>query len=189
MKKKINCEVQGYEDIQFEVGQQWITRGGKVVEITAVYNNSGLTYPVEVGIISYTRNGRERKHREGENDLVELVPGSVAEPAEPAEPAEEPVEYRFEPVDEPVNEPVDEQVTSSLDAWAFEEQDGVEPTEELKEHYGIISVAPVETSVEDKMVDILHQLLAQRDRDLEKISLMFDTFMKLEKMKWQRKSI
>lgn len=170
MKKKINCEVQGYKDIQFEVGQQWITRGGKVVEVTSVFDDSSLSYPVDAGLISYTRNGREHKHRESENDLVELVPASVAEIVEPAE---EIVEHRFEPVDEPVDEP------ANKDLWEFAECTKIKVEDDIM----LAPIGIAEPSVEDKMVDILHQLLRQRDRDLEKISLMFDTFMKLEKMK------
>ena len=71
MKKKVKCEVEGYEDIEFEVGQKWKTRSGEVVEITVVFEEPSLNYPIEVGTISYTRNGREHKHREDKNDLVE----------------------------------------------------------------------------------------------------------------------
>lgn len=75
MNYKINCEVQGYIDIQFEVGQQWKTRGGEVVEITAVYNDSNLSYPIESKGITYARNGREYSHIQKDTDLVELVSG------------------------------------------------------------------------------------------------------------------
>lgn len=179
MKNKINCKVQGYEDIQFEVGQQWITRGGKVVEITSVFDDSSLTYPVDAGLICYTRKGREHKYRDSENDLITLVQSSVAEIAESAE---EPVEYRFEPVDELVDELVDEPVETykdNADLWEYSECSRIK----VEEDSMLAHISSAEPSVEDKMVAILHQLLAQRDRDLEKISLVFDTFIKLEKMK------
>lgn len=175
MKNKIKCEVEGYEDIQFEVGQQWLTRNGKVVEITSVFDDPYLSYPIDAGLISYTRNGREHKHREGENDLVELVPASVAEIVEPAE---EIVEHRFEPVDEPVSVATETYKDNEV-LWEYSECSRIK----IEEDSMLAPIGIQETSVEDKMVEILHQLLAQRDRDLEKISLMFDTFMKLEKMK------
>lgn len=172
MENKINCEVQGYKDIQFEVGQQWITRSGKVVEITSVFDDPYLSYPVDAELISYARNGREHKHREGENDLVELVPGSVAEIAEPVE---ELVEHRFEPVNEPV-----ETYKDNEDLWEFADCNKIKVVDD---NHKLVPIGIAEPSVEDKMVEILHQLLRQRDRDLEKISLVFNTFIELEKMK------
>lgn len=175
MKNKINCEVQGYKDIQFEVGQQWITRDGKVVEITSVFDDSSLTYPVDAGLICYTRKGREHKYSDSENDLITLVPSSVAEIVEPAE---EPVEHRFEPVDESIGTPT-EIYKDNADLWEYSECSRIK----VEEDSMLAHISSAEPSVEDKMVNILHQLLAQRDRDLEKISLVFDTFIKLEKMK------
>ena len=169
MKKKVKCEVIGYEDIMFEVGQQWKTRDGKVVEIDSVYNDSSLNYPIEVGSISYTRDGREHKHREGENDLVELVAESIVEPV---------VELVEDLSEEPVVEPT-ETYKDNADLWEYSECQGLK----VEDNHKLECIGIAETSVEDKMVDILHQLLAQRDRDLEKLSLVFDTFMKLEKMK------
>ena len=171
MKKKVKCEVEGYKDKEFEVGQQWKTRDGRVVEINALFDDSGLSYPIEAGTISYTRSGREFKNREGDNDLIELV--AI------------PVEEQFdEPVEESVAELSEELVTETYkdnaDLWEYSE------CAELKvvdDNHKLECIGIQETSVEDKMVEILHQLLRQRDRDLEKISLVFNTFIELEKMK------
>lgn len=73
MKDKIKCGVRGYEDIEFEVGQQWKTRGGEVVEITAVYNDPFKGYPIEVGRLSYTIRGKHYNYLETTVDLVTLV--------------------------------------------------------------------------------------------------------------------
>lgn len=269
MKKKIKCEVEGYEDIMFEVGQQWKTRSGYVVEIDKVFEEPSLNYPIEVGLISYTRNGREHKHREGENDLVELVAESVVGPAEPV--VESVEDLSKEIVEEPVADLPEEsediitvdtlpcevpgykdilfrkgqqwktrggevvEITVMLNAaryaWSvgcnngivytlkgkeyldsttdndlvelvedlsenlaedLSEEQVVEPVDDnLYDHSGLCRLkledntvyTLQETSVEDKMVEILHQLLAQRTRDLEKISLVFNTFIEMEKMK------
>ena len=68
----------------------------------------------------------------------------------------------------------------NADLWEYSE------CAELKvvdDNHKLECIGIQETSVEDKMVEILHQLLRQRDRDLEKISLVFNTFIELEKMK------
>ena len=152
---KIKCEVKGYEDTEFEVGQQWKTRDGKVVEIEKVFDDAYISYPINITDgTSYTRNGREHKHRESNNDLVELV---------------------GVPVEEEVIEVI-ETYKDNADLLEYTDNYGLKVEENI-EFY------PIETSVEDKMVEILHQLLRQRDRDLEKISLAFNTFIEMEKMK------
>ena len=172
MKSKIKCEVIGYEDIEFEVGQKWKTRSGKVVEIDAVFNESTLSYPVEGGGLSYTRTGEEFKHRKGESDLVELVSNTTEELI--AKPVAEPIAYPFA---EPVAEPVED--------WDEYEEPVEEPTEWYEEPTDsrLEIVWQEELTVEDKMAGILIQLLSQRDKDLEKLSLVFNTYIQLEKMR------
>lgn len=177
MKKKVKCEVEGYKDIEFEVGQQWKTRDGRVVEINALFDDSGLRYPIEAGTISYTRSGREFKNRENENDLVELVAESGVEQVDEAE-VESVEDLSEEPVEDLLKEPT-EMYKDNADLWEYSECSRLKVEEDTM----LAPIGIAEPSVEDKMVDILHQLLAQRHRDLEKISLMFDAFMKLEKMK------
>ena len=172
MKKKVKCEVIGYEDIMFEVGQQWKTRDGRVVEIDALFDDSGLSYPIEAGTISYTRSGREFKQRENDNDLVELVAESVID-AEPV------VDLAEDLAEEPIAEPT-ETYKDNADLWEYSECAKLKVVED---NHKLECIGIAETSVEDKMVEILHQLLSQRDRDLEKISLVFNTFIKMEKMK------
>ena len=151
----MKCEIEGYEDIDFKVGQKWRTRGGEVFEISKVFDDFNLSYPIDtVNATSHRRNGLEHKNREGKNDLVELV---------------------TEPVEEEVTEVI-ETYKDNADLLEYTDNYGLK-VEENTEFY------PIETSVEDKMVEILHQLLRQRDRDLEKLSLVFNTFIKMEKMK------
>ena len=148
----MKCEIEGYEDIDFKVGQKWRTRGGEVFEISKVFDDFNLSYPIDtVNATSHRRNGLEHKNREGKNDLVELV---------------------TEPVEEEVTEVI-ETYKDNADLWEYTNNDGIKVVEDC----------PIETSVEDKMVEILHQLLRQRDRDLEKLSLVFNTFIKMEEMK------
>ena len=161
MGKRIKCEVAGYEHIEFKVGQMWQTRGGRVVEIVAVYNDIGRAYPIETLTNSYKPTGKEFELGTTENDLITLV---------------------NEPFDESVEEPVctsTETYKDNEELWEYSECSRIK----VEEDNMLAPICIAEPSVEDKMVDILHQLLAQRVRDLEKISLMFDTFMKLEKMK------
>ena len=74
---------------------------------------------------------------------------------------EEPTEELIEDsVEDSVEEPVEEQVDSRL-----------------------IIVEQEELAIEDKMASILIQLLSQRDKDLEKLSLVFNTYLQLEKMR------
>lgn len=168
MKKKIKCEVEGYEDIMFEVGQHWKTRDNVIVEITSVFDDSILSYPIETKSMSYTRDGKEFKHRKSENDLITLI---VAEVDEIVKPAEEPVEECLEPV---------ETYKDNEDLWEFTDCNKIKVVEE---NHKLMPIGIAETSAEDKMVEILHQLLRQRHRDLEKISLVFNTFIEMEKMK------
>lgn len=178
MKSKIKCEVIGYEDIEFEVGQKWKTRSGKVVEINALFDDSSLTYPIEAGAISYTRRGIEFKNRESENDLVELVAESGVEQVDEAE-VESVEGLSEEPVEDLLKETT-EMYKDNADLWEYSE---CAKLKVVDDNHKLEYIGIQETSVEDKMVEILHQLLRQRDRDLEKISLVFNTFIKLEKMK------
>ena len=180
---KRKCEIEGYKHIEFEVGQRWMTRGGEVVKIDTVYENSGLSWPIEAGNgISYTLSGRAFKNREDEKDLITLFVARLDEIDEPVDKsAEKPVEHRFEPVDEPVDEHVctpTETYKDNEELWEYSECNRIKVEDSM-----LVPIGITEPSVEDKMVDILHQLLAQRDRDLEKISLVFNTFIAMEKMK------
>lgn len=174
---RIKCEVKGYEHTYFEVGQHWKTRDDRVVEITSVYEEPSLIYPVEVGTTTYLRNGRENKYRDTKNDLVELV----------IIPADECInelveDCKKELFEECINEPVEKRITEPVEEQS--EDNLWEPlgSSSLKLEEATKFTLP-EHSVEDKMVDILIQLLRQRDRDLEKLSLVFNTFIKMEKMK------
>ena len=257
MRSKIKCEVIGYENIEFEVGQKWKTRRGEVFKITAVFTEPSLSYPIEAGSFSYTRTGEEFKHRKGENDLVELVAEPVETYKDNADLWEdlegvnmkckikgyENIEfevgqvwldgcgskvtiesimapnaatfniignngrsytltgiYRFdlerteddlvslhveesdeEPVAVPVEEPVEEPV-EDWDEYGKKYEEYEEPVEELVDSRLEI-VGQVEPAIEDKMAGILIQLLSQRDKDLEKLSLVFNTYIQLEKMR------
>lgn len=170
----MKCEIIGYEGLQFEVGQKWKTRGGEVVEIVAVFKDPGLTYPIEAGMISYRLNGREFKNRETKRDLVELVSNTTEECIEPVENCiEEPTKWVEEPT---------ETYKENADLWEDLDCNSLKVVED-GENPELLTIGMTETSVEDKMVEILHQLLSQRDRDLEKLSLVFNTFIKMEKMK------
>lgn len=175
-KNKRKCEIEGYKHIEFEVGQRWMTRGGEVVTIDRVFENTELSYPIEVGTISYTLKGREYKNRENKTDLLTLFVASVDKPVD--ESAEEPIEHRFESVNEPVCAST-ETYKDNEDLWEYSECSRIKVEEDTM----LAPIGIAEPSVEDKMVDILHQLLAQRHRDLEKISLVFNTFIAMEKMK------
>lgn len=151
----MKCEIKGYDDIEFVVGQKWRTRSGEVFEISEVSYDHNLSYPIyTINGTSHTRNGLENKNKEGVNDLVELV---------------------IEPVEEEVTEVI-ETYEDNINLWKYPVNDNLKEVED-------IDICPIETSVEDKMVEILHQLLRQRDRDLEKLSLVFNTFIKMEEMK------
>ena len=159
----MKCEIEGYEDIEFVVGQKWRTRRGEVFEISEVFYDHNLSYPIyTVNGTSHTRNGLENKYREDVYDLVELVDVLVEEEV-------------TEPVEEEVTEVI-ETYEDNINLWKYPDNDRIKAVEDIE-------LYPIETSVEDKMVEILHQLLSQRDRDLEKLSLVFNTFIKMEEMK------
>lgn len=47
-EQQMKCKIPGYEDINFEVGQKWINREGKQVEVIDIDTSEGCTYPILV---------------------------------------------------------------------------------------------------------------------------------------------
>ena len=146
----MKCEIEGYEDIEFKVGQKWNTRDGNTTTITDIVKSKTDNWPIKCNKTrSYMVNGIYSSNKDKSNwDLVS--PADVKKPVET---------YK-----------------DNADLWEYTDNDGLKVVEDIE-------LCPIETSVEDKMVEILHQLLRQRDRDLEKISLAFNTFIEMEKMK------
>ena len=146
----MKCEIEGYENIEFKVGQKWRTRDGNTTTITHIAKSKSDNWPIKCSKTrSYMVNGIYSSNKDKAKwDLVSLAND------------EKPLEtYK-----------------DNADLWEYIDNAELK-VEENTEFY------PIETSVEDKMVEILHQLLRQRHRDLEKISLVFNTFIELEKMK------
>lgn len=146
----MKCEIEGYEDIEFKVGQKWRTRDGNTTTIIHIEKEKYDNWPIKCDKTrSYMVNGIYSSNKDKSSwDLVS--PDDVKKPVET---------YK-----------------DNADLWEYADNDGLKVVENT-EYY------PLETSVEDKMVEILHQLLRQRDRDLEKLSLVFNTFIEMEKMK------
>ena len=165
----MKSEIKGYEDIEFKVGQVWLDGRGTKVTIEAILDPI-VTFPI-IGDNdrSYTPSGIYRFDLERTNDdLVSLY-------------VEEPVAV---PIEEPVAVPVEEwdEYGKKYDEYEEPVEEPTEWVEELVDSR-LERVEQWEPAIEDKMADILIQLLSQRDKDLEKLSLVFNTYIQLEKMR------
>ena len=145
----MKCEIKGYEDIEFKVGQVWFDGRGSKVTIESIMDPEAATFNI-VGDNdrSYTLTGIYRFDLERTGD--DLV--SLCEDLTPAR----------------VKDPV-----ADLDPFRV--------TKPFEPFNAILKIE--EPAIEDKMADILIQLLSKRDKDLEKISLVFNTYIQLEKMR------
>ena len=162
----MKSKIKGYEDIEFKVGQVWLDGCGSKITIESVLDPSMATFTI-VGNNdrSYTPAGIYRFDLERtDDDLVglyeDLHPTRVEEPVEEWDGYGKKYE---EPAAVPVEELAEELVDSDYSRLKIVEQE--------------------ELTIEDKMAGILIQLLSQRNKDLEKLSLVFNTYIQLEKMR------